>query len=74
MFKVNMLSKYSEALNKLYSKLGAVCGINLQTDVQPPCGTVIRFMPVFAKFEHIQENIVRCPNHTISKEFNNESK
>jgi hypothetical protein len=53
--------------------LGAICGVNLQTHSTPPAGTIIRFTAVYAKFEHIQEKIVRCANHITSKEFNNES-
>ncbi|MEQ2170546.1 Tumor protein 63 [Goodea atripinnis] len=36
----------------------------------PPQAAVIRAMPVYKKAEHVTEVVKRCPNHELSREFN----
>jgi len=62
---------YSENLNKLFCKMGISCPINIQIDKAPPQGSIVRFTPMYSRFEHAQENVVRCANHIMCKDFNN---
>lgn len=64
------LPQYSELLNKLYVRMGSTCPIRFQTTRRPPNGCVIRATPVYMKPEHVQEVVTRCPNHTSTKELN----
>ena len=65
--------KYSKQLNKLYCFPGVSCPIDVSVSTLPPFGTIIRATPIYAKPEHVQENITRCENHKKSKEFDLES-
>nr|BAJ98695.1 predicted protein [Hordeum vulgare subsp. vulgare] len=63
---------YSSKLNKLYSIPGVACPVEMSVSAMPPYGTQVRIMPIFSKFEHIQDLITRCENHKKSKEFSSD--
>uniref|UniRef100_UPI00398EB65F tumor protein 63 isoform X3 n=1 Tax=Pristiophorus japonicus TaxID=55135 RepID=UPI00398EB65F len=61
---------YSPELKKLYCQIAKTCPIQVKVMTQPPQGAVIRAMPVYKKAEHVTEVVKRCPNHELSREFN----
>ncbi|XP_048460471.1 tumor protein 63 isoform X2 [Rhincodon typus] len=61
---------YSPELKKLYCQIAKTCPIQIKVMTQPPQGAVIRAMPVYKKAEHVTEVVKRCPNHELSREFN----
>uniref|UniRef100_A0A8C5MLV5 Tumor protein 63 (p63) n=1 Tax=Leptobrachium leishanense TaxID=445787 RepID=A0A8C5MLV5_9ANUR len=61
---------YSTDLKKLYCQIAKTCPIQIKVMTQPPQGAVIRAMPVYKKAEHVTEVVKRCPNHELSREFN----
>ncbi|KAK1796767.1 hypothetical protein P4O66_009781, partial [Electrophorus voltai] len=64
------LSEYSTDLKKLYCQIAKTCPIQIKVLTNPPQGAVIRAMPVYKKAEHVTEVVKRCPNHELSREFN----
>lgn len=62
--------QYSPELKKLYCQIAKTCPIQIKVMTQPPQGAVIRAMPVYKKAEHVTEVVKRCPNHELSREFN----
>lgn len=62
--------QYSTDLKKLYCQIAKTCPIQIKVLTQPPQGAVIRAMPVYKKAEHVTEVVKRCPNHELSREFN----
>uniref|UniRef100_A0A8B9W548 Tumor protein 63 (p63) n=1 Tax=Bos mutus grunniens TaxID=30521 RepID=A0A8B9W548_BOSMU len=63
-------SEYSTELKKLYCQIAKTCPIQIKVMTPPPQGAVIRAMPVYKKAEHVTEVVKRCPNHELSREFN----
>ncbi|XP_075901244.1 tumor protein 63 isoform X2 [Nelusetta ayraudi] len=61
---------YSTDLKKLYCQIAKTCPIQIKVLTQPPQGAVVRAMPVYKKAEHVTEVVKRCPNHELSREFN----
>ncbi|KAM9386105.1 tumor protein 63 isoform 2-T2 [Pholidichthys leucotaenia] len=61
---------YSTELKKLYCQIAKTCPIQIKVLTPPPQGAVIRAMPVYKKAEHVTEVVKRCPNHELSREFN----
>ncbi|XP_063322133.1 tumor protein 63 isoform X2 [Pelmatolapia mariae] len=61
---------YSTELKKLYCQIAKTCPIQIKVLTTPPQGAVIRAMPVYKKAEHVTEVVKRCPNHELSREFN----
>ncbi|XP_077463540.1 tumor protein 63 isoform X8 [Stigmatopora argus] len=61
---------YSTELKKLYCQIAKTCPIQIKVLTNPPQGAVIRAMPVYKKAEHVTEVVKRCPNHELSREFN----
>ncbi|XP_051996983.1 tumor protein 63-like isoform X4 [Xyrauchen texanus] len=61
---------YSTELKKLYCQIAKTCPIQIKVLTNPPQGSVIRAMPVYKKAEHVTEVVKRCPNHELSREFN----
>ncbi|XP_026776516.1 tumor protein 63 isoform X5 [Pangasianodon hypophthalmus] len=61
---------YSTDLKKLYCQIAKTCPIQIKVLTSPPQGAVIRAMPVYKKAEHVTEVVKRCPNHELSREFN----
>ncbi|KAA0713098.1 Tumor protein 63 [Triplophysa tibetana] len=61
---------YSTELKKLYCQIAKTCPIQIKVLTSPPQGAVIRAMPVYKKAEHVTEVVKRCPNHELSREFN----
>ncbi|MFT7818840.1 tumor protein 63 isoform X7, partial [Arapaima gigas] len=61
---------YSTDLKKLYCQIAKTCPIQVKVLTSPPQGAVIRAMPVYKKAEHVTEVVKRCPNHELSREFN----
>uniref|UniRef100_A0A8C9RN36 Cellular tumor antigen p53 n=2 Tax=Scleropages formosus TaxID=113540 RepID=A0A8C9RN36_SCLFO len=61
---------YSTELKKLYCQIAKTCPIQVKVLTNPPQGAVIRAMPVYKKAEHVTEVVKRCPNHELSREFN----
>ncbi|XP_048832768.1 tumor protein 63-like isoform X1 [Brienomyrus brachyistius] len=61
---------YSTELKKLYCQIAKTCPIQIKVMTSPPQGAVIRAMPVYKKAEHVTEVVKRCPNHELSREFN----
>ncbi|KAM4770558.1 tumor protein 63 isoform 6-T7 [Cyanocitta cristata] len=61
---------YSTELKKLYCQIAKTCPIQIKVMTPPPQGAVIRAMPVYKKAEHVTEVVKRCPNHELSREFN----
>ncbi|XP_041647703.1 tumor protein 63 isoform X1 [Cheilinus undulatus] len=61
---------YSTDLKKLYCQIAKTCPIQIKVLTTPPQGAVIRAMPVYKKAEHVTEVVKRCPNHELSREFN----
>ncbi|XP_067085655.1 tumor protein 63 isoform X2 [Osmerus mordax] len=61
---------YSTELKKLYCQIAKTCPIQIKVLTNPPGGAVIRAMPVYKKAEHVTEVVKRCPNHELSREFN----
>ncbi|MGH0152528.1 UNVERIFIED_CONTAM: hypothetical protein FKN15_073755 [Acipenser sinensis] len=61
---------YSTELKKLYCQIAKTCPIQIKMMTPPPQGAVIRAMPVYKKAEHVTEVVKRCPNHELSREFN----
>lgn len=64
------LFQYSTDLKKLYCQIAKTCPIQIKVLTNPPQGAVIRAMPVYKKAEHVTEVVKRCPNHELSREFN----
>lgn len=62
--------QYSTELKKLYCQIAKTCPIQIKVLTPPPQGAVIRAMPVYKKAEHVTEVVKRCPNHELSREFN----
>lgn len=62
--------QYSTELKKLYCQIAKTCPIQIKVMTPPPQGAVIRAMPVYKKAEHVTEVVKRCPNHELSREFN----
>lgn len=62
--------QYSTDLKKLYCQIAKTCPIQIKVLTNPPQGAVIRAMPVYKKAEHVTEVVKRCPNHELSREFN----
>lgn len=62
--------QYSTDLKKLYCQIAKTCPIQIKVLTSPPQGAVIRAMPVYKKAEHVTEVVKRCPNHELSREFN----
>lgn len=62
--------QYSTELKKLYCQIAKTCPIQIKVLTTPPQGAVIRAMPVYKKAEHVTEVVKRCPNHELSREFN----
>ena len=54
-------------LKKLYVGFTKTCPIRFKTETAPPPGTIIRALPIYAKPEHVQEVVKRCPNHATAK-------
>ena len=46
------------------------CPVRFRCASAPPAGSYIRAMPVYAKPEHAQDIVKRCPNHTSGTEYN----
>uniref|UniRef100_A0A670ZMT5 Cellular tumor antigen p53 n=1 Tax=Pseudonaja textilis TaxID=8673 RepID=A0A670ZMT5_PSETE len=67
---VGFLAGYSTELKKLYCQIAKTCPIQIKVMTPPPQGAVIRAMPVYKKAEHVTEVVKRCPNHELSREFN----
>uniref|UniRef100_A0A8C1WTG2 Cellular tumor antigen p53 n=1 Tax=Cyprinus carpio TaxID=7962 RepID=A0A8C1WTG2_CYPCA len=61
---------YSTELKKLYCQIAKTCPIQIKVLTNPPQGAVLRAMPVYKKAEHVTEVVKRCPNHELSREFN----
>uniref|UniRef100_A0A8C8SLL7 Tumor protein 63 (p63) n=1 Tax=Pelusios castaneus TaxID=367368 RepID=A0A8C8SLL7_9SAUR len=61
---------YSTELKKLYCQIAKTCPIQIKVMTPPPQGAIIRAMPVYKKAEHVTEVVKRCPNHELSREFN----
>ncbi|KAJ8390380.1 hypothetical protein AAFF_G00107740 [Aldrovandia affinis] len=61
---------YSTELKKLYCQIAKTCPIQVKVLTNPPQGAVVRAMPVYKKAEHVTEVVKRCPNHELSREFN----
>ncbi|XP_072264345.1 tumor protein 63 isoform X2 [Pyxicephalus adspersus] len=61
---------YSTDLKNLYCQIAKTCPIQIKVMTPPPQGAVIRAMPVYKKAEHVTEVVKRCPNHELSREFN----
>ncbi|XP_047230265.1 tumor protein 63 isoform X2 [Girardinichthys multiradiatus] len=61
---------YSTDLKKLYCQIAKTCPIQIKVLTPPPQAAVIRAMPVYKKAEHVTEVVKRCPNHELSREFN----
>lgn len=61
---------YSTVLKKLFVKMVAPCPIRFSTSQAPSPGCFIRAMPIYMKPEHVNEAVIRCPNHASSKEHN----
>ncbi|XP_048844462.1 tumor protein 63-like isoform X2 [Brienomyrus brachyistius] len=61
---------YSTELKKLYCQIAKTCPIQIKVLTAPPQGAIIRAMPVYKKAEHVTEVVKRCPNHELSREFN----
>ncbi|KAJ8357336.1 hypothetical protein SKAU_G00201300 [Synaphobranchus kaupii] len=61
---------YSTDLKKLYCQIAKTCPIQVKVLTNPPQGAVVRAMPVYKKAEHVTEVVKRCPNHELSREFN----
>uniref|UniRef100_A0A6I8RGS7 Cellular tumor antigen p53 n=1 Tax=Xenopus tropicalis TaxID=8364 RepID=A0A6I8RGS7_XENTR len=61
---------YSTDLKKLYCQIAKTCPIQVKVMTPPPQGAVVRAMPVYKKAEHVTEVVKRCPNHELSREFN----
>lgn len=64
------LFQYSTDLKKLYCQIAKTCPIQIKVLTNPPQGAVVRAMPVYKKAEHVTEVVKRCPNHELSREFN----
>lgn len=62
--------QYSTELKKLYCQIAKTCPIQIKVLTNPPQGAVVRAMPVYKKAEHVTEVVKRCPNHELSREFN----
>lgn len=67
---MSCLFQYSTDLKKLYCQIAKTCPIQIKVLTTPPQGAVIRAMPVYKKAEHVTEVVKRCPNHELSREFN----
>ncbi|XP_068600003.1 tumor protein 63 isoform X1 [Brachionichthys hirsutus] len=61
---------YSTDLKKLYCQIAKTCPIQIKVLTSPPQAAVVRAMPVYKKAEHVTEVVKRCPNHELSREFN----
>jgi len=61
---------YSMSLKKLYVKMAASCPVRFHTTTAPPPGCTIRAMPIYVKPEHVNDPVTRCPNHSSSRENN----
>lgn len=70
LFSSSVLFQYSTDLKKLYCQIAKTCPIQIKVLTNPPQGAVIRAMPVYKKAEHVTEVVKRCPNHELSREFN----
>ncbi|XP_068934409.1 tumor protein p73 isoform X3 [Petaurus breviceps papuanus] len=70
MQSMNEAVMYSPLLKKLYCQIAKTCPIQIKVSTPPPPGTVIRAMPVYKKAEHVTEVVKRCPNHELSRDFN----
>ncbi|KAE8603678.1 hypothetical protein XENTR_v10014417 [Xenopus tropicalis] len=65
-----LVFQYSTDLKKLYCQIAKTCPIQVKVMTPPPQGAVVRAMPVYKKAEHVTEVVKRCPNHELSREFN----
>ncbi|CAF0815412.1 unnamed protein product [Brachionus calyciflorus] len=63
---------FSSTLNKLYCNPNVACPVDISVSSLPPSGSIIRAMPVYGKYEHIEQIVTRCENHKKSKEFDND--